>query len=178
MGNRVLWGRAMPSNRFLPVLTVVAGACVLWGGDLAACPGGRFVDPPAAEPTEATESTGTGYGAGMAAIEAGDYEQALAIFRSLVDAAPEDADALTQLGYTHLRLQNYDQAFGFYRRALEIDPEHAGAHGHIGKAYVETGEIAKAEDHLRALDLICLFGCDAFYSLKEAIDLYRINQSS
>jgi hypothetical protein len=34
-----------------------------------------------------------------------------------------------------------------------------------------------AEYHLQRLDLVCLFGCQSFYTLKEAISLYRVNQS-
>ena len=52
-----------------------------------------------------------------------------------------------------------------------------GDHGYIGKAYLDIGDLTMSEYHLQRLDLIVLFGCESFYPLKEAIPLYRVNQS-
>jgi len=114
---------------------------------------------------------------GYQAIEAGEYERAIDFFSGIAGADPTNAEAYNQLGYINRRLQNFPQAFAFYHKALELDPQHTGAHHYIGEAYLEVGDLANAEDHLRRLDLICLFGCDDFFELQQAVALYRSNQT-
>ena len=133
-------------------------------------------EPPLLE-AEAGEP-GVDYAAGQAAVEAGDYEAAVEHLMKAVAAEPDSADAYNLLGYTHRKLQNFPAAFASYKLALEIDPDHARAHQYIGEAYLETDNLEMAEQHLRALDLICLFGCDDFEDLKEAVELYRANNTS
>lgn len=116
--------------------------------------------------------------AGYEAIDAGDYEAAIKVFQGVVAAEPDNAEAFNQLGYIHRRLQDFDQAFAYYKRALEIDPEHTGAHHYIGEAYLEVGNLEMAEWHLARLDLICLFGCDDYDQLAQAVALYKANNTS
>jgi tetratricopeptide (TPR) repeat protein len=114
---------------------------------------------------------------GYQAIEAGEYETAIEFFIRIAQDDPTNAEALNQLGYINRRLQKFPQAFAFYRRALELDPRHTGAHHYIGEAYLEVGELERAEEHLRQLDLICLFGCDDFFELQQAVELYKANHT-
>jgi len=114
---------------------------------------------------------------GYQAIEAGEYEVAAEFFAGIAESDPTNAEAYNQLGYINRRLQNFPQAFAFYNQALELDPQHTGAHHYIGEAYLEIGELANAEDHLRRLDLICLFGCDDFFELQQAVALYKANHT-
>ena len=111
-------------------------------------------------------------------IDDGNYEEAIGTLLSHIAENPNDPEAFNQLGYAHSRLQNYDLALEFYHQALEIDPEHAGALAYMGKVYLELGKIEIAENHLQRLDLICLFGCEAFSSLQEAISLYYANKGN
>ena len=111
-------------------------------------------------------------------IDDGNYEEAIGTLLSHIAENPNDPEAFNQLGYAHSRLQNYDLALEFYHQALEIDPEHAGALAYMGKVYLELGKIEIAENHLQQLDLICLFGCEAFSSLQEAISLYYANKGN
>ena len=131
-----------------------------------------------ATPEVEASAPGADYQAGQAAVEAGDYEGAVGHLMKAVAAEPDNADAYNLLGYTHRKLQNFPAAFASYKLALEIDPEHTRAHQYIGEAYLETGNLEMAEQHLRALDLICLFGCADFDDLKEAVELYRANTTS
>lgn len=71
-----------------------------------------------------------------------------------------------------------EQAFAHYRKALDLDPEHKGAHEYIGEAYLMVGDLARAEEHLAALDGLCFFGCEEYRELKEAIAAYKAKQSS
>ena len=64
-------------------------------------------------------------------------------------------------------------AFDYYRRALAIEPRHLGANEYLGELYLETGELAKAEERLRELAIACPSGCEERDELSEAIDAYK-----
>jgi tetratricopeptide (TPR) repeat protein len=63
--------------------------------------------------------------------------------------------------------------FKHYEEALRIDPKHRGAHEYIGEAYLMTGNLPKAREHLAALDKLCFFGCAELDQLKKAIAAYE-----
>ena len=113
------------------------------------------------------------YTAAVEKIEAGDYEGAIPLLESVAQKDPDNADAFNYLGYTNRKLQRYAVALEHYQRALSIDSDHRGAHEYVGELYLETGNLAKAEEHLDALDRICFFGCDEYYELKELVEAYR-----
>jgi hypothetical protein len=63
-----------------------------------------------------------------------------------------------------------------YTEALRLDPNHRGAHEYIGEAYLQLGNVAKAKEHLAALDRICFFPCDEYSDLKAAVAKYESSQ--
>ncbi len=132
----------------------------------------------ATAPEAKETAAGSDYQDGRAAVEGGDYQGALRHLMLAVESEPDNAEIHNLLGYAHRKLQNFPRAFAYYRRALEIDPDHARTHQYIGEAYLEIDNLEMAEQHLRALDLICLFGCEDFDDLKEAVELYRANNTS
>jgi tetratricopeptide (TPR) repeat protein len=79
------------------------------------------------------------------------------------------------LGYANRKSGNLDLAFKHYNEALRLDPKHRGAHEYIGEAYLMKGDVAKAKDHLAALDRICFFGCEEYSDLKKAIAEHERN---
>ena len=110
-------------------------------------------------------------------IEDGHYQEAIDTLLIIIEGNPKNAEAFNQLGYANSQLQNYEEALNYYHQAIDIDPEHAGAHAYLGKVYLEMDDLKMAEHHLGQLDLICLFGCEPFYNLKEAISIFRSNQN-
>lgn len=120
---------------------------------------------------------GDDFNAGFEAVKAGDYATAIDRLSRVVTIETNNAEAFNLLGYSHRKMQNLLPALQAYTRALEINPTHTGAHAYIGEAYLELGNLAKAEYHLAQLDLICLEGCDHFYALQEKVELYRANYS-
>ena len=42
-----------------------------------------------------------------------------------------------------------------YEQALKLNPRQRGAHEYVGEAYLLTGNVAKAEEHLAALEKMC-----------------------
>ena len=63
----------------------------------------------------------------------------------------------------------------FYNEALRIDPKHLGALEYSGELYLQTGDLARAEQRLAALDKACFFGCEEYSDLKKAIAQYKAN---
>ncbi len=122
-------------------------------------PGGAQLDPD--------------YAAGRAAIEAKSWDAAI---RSLSSAALRDtrnADIQNYLGYAYRHAGQLELAFKHYQRALELNPRHRGAHEYIGEAYLIVNNLAKAEEHLAALQSICLIPCEEYEDLKNTVAAYR-----
>jgi lipoprotein NlpI len=63
--------------------------------------------------------------------------------------------------------------FKHYNQALSLDPKHRGAHEYIGEAYLMVKNSAKAKEHLAQLDKLCLFSCQEYTDLKNAIAAYE-----
>jgi len=110
---------------------------------------------------------------GKKAIEAKDWNGAI---KSLTAAAQRDsrnADIQNLLGYAYRNAGQLDPAFKHYERALQLDPHHLGAHEYIGEAYLMANNLAKAEEHLAALQKICLRACEERDDLSKSIERYR-----
>jgi len=63
----------------------------------------------------------------------------------------------------------------FYDEALRIDPRHRGALEYSGELYLQTGDLARAEQRLAALDKACFLPCAEYSDLKKAIAQYKAN---
>jgi len=113
------------------------------------------------------------YAAGKKAIESKDWSAAI---KSLSSAALRDtrnADIQNYLGYAYRNAGQMEVAFKHYERALQLNPRHRGAHEYVGEAYLLLGNVSKAEEHLAALQKICLIPCEEYGDLKKEIDAYR-----
>ena len=113
------------------------------------------------------------FAAGKQAIGAGDWEGAI---KALTNAALRDArnaDIQNYLGYAYRRLRQFDPAMQHYRQALIFNPRHRSAQEHLGEAYLSQGDLAKAKEHLAALEQICLIPCDEYDDLQWAIAEYN-----
>ena len=113
------------------------------------------------------------FAAGKRAIGAGDWEEAI---KALTNAALRDArnaDIQNYLGYAYRRLRQFDPAMQHYQQALTLNPRHRSAHEHLGETYLAQGDLAKAKEHLAALEQICLIPCDEYDDLRRAIAEYN-----
>lgn len=106
---------------------------------------------------------------GYDAIQVRDFQGAVAFLTTAVRSEPNNADAHNLLGFAYRNLKKYDLAFKHYETALRIEPQHKGAHEYIGEAYLLTGNKAKAQEHLVALERICGKGCEEYQDLARAI---------
>jgi Flp pilus assembly protein TadD len=131
-------------------------------------------------PAHAVESDGDpvatadpDYVAGKKAIEARDWKAAIGSFSAAERRVPDNADIQNYLGFAHRNAGRLDIALRHYQRALKLDPRHRGAHEYIGEAYLMAKDLPKAEEHLAALDRICLLPCSEYSDLKAKIAAYK-----
>ena len=108
-------------------------------------------------------------------IDSGEYEKARSNLKIFIENNSSDHEAYNLLGYVERQLQNYELAINFYKKALSIDSNFTGAHHYIAITYLEMDNLNSAKYHLDKLDLICLFGCEDFYDLKNKIAFYEAN---
>jgi tetratricopeptide (TPR) repeat protein len=113
------------------------------------------------------------YAAGKKAIEAKDWGTAIKLLSSASLRDTRNADIQNYLGYANRNSGKMAQAFKHYERALQLNPRHRGAHEYVGEAYLLVGNLAKAKEHLAALEKICLIPCEEYGELKEKIEAYR-----
>lgn len=123
--------------------------------------------------TTATPATTGPYAEGLEAVKAEDWQAAIDRFTAATVQAPDDADAWNMLAYSQRMTGDLEGAFANYQTALAIDPEHKDAHEYIGEAYLQVGDVAGAEKHLRALDEICWLGCSQEDELAAAIAAWK-----
>lgn len=147
---------------------IAVGLLGLW---LALLPAAATADPTDKAPGGA--QLDLDYATGKVAIAAKDWNAAI---RSLSSAALRDtrnADIENYLGYAYRQSGQLPLAFTHYQRALQLDPRHRGAHEYIGEAYLMANNLTKAEEHLAALQRICLIPCEEYEDLRRAVADYR-----
>jgi tetratricopeptide (TPR) repeat protein len=100
-----------------------------------------------------------------------DWARAQQIMREALLRDPRNAEYHNLYAYAIRKgdKPNLDLVFKHYNEALRINPKHRGAHEYIGEAYLMVGNLAKAKEHLSALDQLCFFGCDEHAMLKKAV---------
>ena len=83
--------------------------------------------------------------AGLAALRRSDPETALAYVRKAVDLAPDDAEALTLLGWLDMEMANdVDKAIESYRKAAALKSEVPEVHNNLGVALKRKGDLERA----------------------------------
>lgn len=84
----------------------------------------------------------------------GQYDEAEALYRRILEAAPDYADALHFLALLMRQRKRRDEALDLMRRAVAAAPDYASAHNNLANLLCEQGNLEEAAGHLlRALDL-------------------------
>jgi Flp pilus assembly protein TadD len=125
-----------------------------------------------AEATPVQNAQVDNFVAGKQAIDAKNWELAVASFDKVVAQDPKNADAYNYLGFSNRWLGRYDAAFAAYDKALALDPAHKGALNYSGISYLKTGQKAKADAQLAKLQTSCA-NCDETKQLAKAIADYK-----
>lgn len=80
----------------------------------------------------------------------GQWEEAVAEFRSLLQREPDNAAALNYLGYMFAdRNVNLEEALEMISQAVELEPTSGAYQDSLGWVYFRLGDLARAEKHLR-----------------------------
>jgi len=111
--------------------------------------------------------------AAMAAVNKGDWNQVIARMTAYTRRIPGNADAWNELGHAYRKVGDLDNAFKHYAEALRIDPKHRNAHEYLGEAYLQAGNLARAEEELRVLDGLCFLPCEQYTDLKAQVRRYK-----
>jgi tetratricopeptide (TPR) repeat protein len=125
----------------------------------------RPPDRPRAQPSD--------YDLGVKAVQAGDYQRALAPLQRVVQTDPRNADAWNYIGFSQRNLQHFDESLAAYQKALAINPDHRGANEYLGELYLKTGDLEKARERLSKLQNLCPGGCEEYDDLKKAVGAYQ-----
>jgi Flp pilus assembly protein TadD len=113
------------------------------------------------------------YADAVTAIKAGHFAAAIPLMQSYVARNPRDAYAETWLGFAYRKVGHMDDSFAHYDRALALDPELKRAHEYLGEAYLISGNLDKAREHLQILDHLCFLPCEEYSLLKQAVADYQ-----
>jgi Flp pilus assembly protein TadD len=130
------------------------------------------------EETPAASQANPDYVAGKQAVAAEDWNKAITLLSKAALRDDNNADIHNLLGFSYRHAGDFERAFVHYNQALALNPRHRGAHEYIGVAYLLHGDLPKAEEHLAALDKICLVPCEEYEDLKKEIDAYREHSPS
>ena len=115
-----------------------------------------------------------------AAIANQDWAGAQAAARKAVERNPQNADAHNLYAFSMRKGPNpqMDLVFRHYNEALRIDPKHRAAHEYLGEAYLMTGNVAKAKEHLAVLDKLCTLSCVEYTTLKKEVAVFEQQHAS
>ena len=142
--------------------TLITGALLLAMGN-------AFADGGSSEPPRAPDKLD----GVRAQISARNWSGAIDELKRLNDAGNADWNNLMGYSLRKAPTPDFAGAEKFYDEALRIDPKHRGALEYSGELYLQTGDLAKAEQRLATLDKECTFGCEEYSDLKKAIAQYK-----
>ena len=138
-------------------------ALLLGSGTLASVPRSAMaVDTPTTK--EAPDLTAV-----RAKIKAKEFKAAIEDLKGMIDKGVQHADVYNLLGFSLRKSGDLKTAYTFYKKALDFDPEHKGALEYLGELYVQTGELAKARDHVVLLQKLCPQGCEELEDLQKEL---------
>jgi cytochrome c-type biogenesis protein CcmH/NrfG len=112
--------------------------------------------------------------AGMAAVQRKDWNEVVARMGDYVKRKPDDANGWNELGHAYRLTGHVDVALDAYDKAMKIDPRHRGVREYLGEAYLQKGDLPRAEEQLKVLDQLCFLPCEEFRDLKRSISEYKI----
>ena len=95
------------------------------------------------------------------------YAEALSVLDLLQDR--NTPQALNYRGYATRKLGRIDEGIGYYQEAIKLDPKYAQVREYLGEAYVSKGDLARANEELKAIEAICGTGCEEYEDLAKAI---------
>ena len=122
----------------------------------------------AAEPSDSQKA----YQRGLAYLERGEAEKALALFKELASSGRAQAEVYNAIGVAYRKQGLLDKAVEAYTNALKLKDRYVEAHYNLGIVYREKGQFQKAEsEYQEAITLDPKFA-QAHHNLAVLYDLY------
>ena len=87
---------------------------------------------------------------GLSHQQSGNFDQAKAVWQQLLDARPDSAEALSQLGLARFWSGEQEAGLADMRQALEMAADKAPIHYHLASLLLELGNQGEAATHLAA----------------------------
>jgi Flp pilus assembly protein TadD len=78
----------------------------------------------------------------------GDFDRAMAEYRTALRLDPNHVDAHTNLGNELMRKGDVEEAIAEYRTALRLDPNHVNARSNLGIVLQKLGRKAEAREEI------------------------------
>jgi len=88
------------------------------------------------------------YNLGLLYKNSGDVEKAVDAFQHVTHIDANDADTWYFLGSAHLQARQFPEAIASFEHAIKLNPAHASAWFGLSRAYQQSGDTAKAREHL------------------------------
>jgi tetratricopeptide (TPR) repeat protein len=95
----------------------------------------------------------------------GNYQEAEAIYRQVIEAKPDSPEAHSQLGSSLLKQRRMLEAEISQRQALALKPDFASAHFNLGNTLSDQGRFVEAEASFRQASVLDPDFADAHYNL-------------
>ena len=86
-----------------------------------------------------------------------------------------DPRILNYLGYSHRKSGRVLVGLGYYKEALRIDPDYTLVREYMGEAFLQIGQLAKANEQLKEIEIRCGLGCVEYAELARQIAKYKLN---
>jgi len=113
----------------------------------------------------------------------GDLDEAAQSYRKVLEAKPDQFDALHYLGVLHFQKSQLDQALPLLKKAVSLAPGDAGCRSNLGLVFLALGDNDKAIESFRAALQVQPDFTDAYNNLgnafmrigniEEAVSAYR-----
>src|ERR1019366_5048338 len=84
------------------------------------------------------------YNLGVALVQKGRVDEAIAQFQMALQLKPDYAEAHNNLGTALVQKGGVDEAIAQYQVALQLKPDYADAHNNLGTALLQKGRMAQA----------------------------------
>ncbi|HHH42017.1 MAG TPA: tetratricopeptide repeat protein [Chloroflexi bacterium] len=117
-----------------------------WMADAAGSPGVStpVAEEPTSPPATPTPSAQELLERGVALLDQGQYEEALAELEKALELAPEDANVHANLGTAYANLGRTEEAIAEWQEAIRLNPDHYLAHYNLGVVYNDLGQTEEA----------------------------------
>jgi len=90
----------------------------------------------------------------LALGEKGQYAEATAEWKALLETNPDDVRILNNLGFALAKTGRYEEAIPEYEKALQLNPQYYAIHNSLGRALVAAGRLDEAALHFeKALEV-------------------------